>query len=69
MPKYIAIHFVNFHPSEETEIICPIEIEIYLLISSAKFHHLYIDIERTVIFRYLLRGWSSTERVSGLEWG
>ena len=46
MPKYIAIHFVNFHPSEETEIICPIAIEIYLLISSAKFHHLYIDIER-----------------------
>jgi hypothetical protein len=68
MPKNTAIHSVNFHPLTETELASPrpspqerekrvpVPVNVPVI----------VDVEISV---YLLREKSSTERVSGLEWG
>ena len=70
MPKNTAIHSVNFHPLTETELASPrpspqerekrVNVPVIVIVD------VIVPVEISV---YLLREKSSTERVSGLEWG
>jgi len=68
MPKNTAIHSVNFHPLTETELASPRPSpqEREKRVNVPVIVPVIVDVEISV---YLLREKSSTERVSGLEWG
>jgi len=74
MPKNTAIHSVNFHPLTETELASPRpspqerekRVNVPVIVIVDVIVDVIVPVEISV---YLLREKSSTERVSGLEWG